>query len=288
MKTHQTWTIAIAASLLASTQSACSMAVVRSSPPSATIDPISSGAPLCRVTSLPFMASGQPSRPYPPDGVIAFVDDGDHLKMVFNARSPMGRQCVAVDLATQRQEIAASSLEREACGRLGKPRSPVTATSDAETMLAWDAARGDQSDLFVGVVVYDLPLPGFAARAHEHVIAHEFALPAGGLEGSPSDPDLADIGGEHFFLSWTQGSIEKAQLRAQPVAAWGEAMGPAMDLSPPESSVMGTASAAFSRNGSGVVAYFASAGDAIELMATPVYCSGSPQVPGESQIARNR
>jgi hypothetical protein len=155
-------------------------------------------------------------------------------------------------------------------------------------MLAWDAARGDQSGLFVGVVVHDLPAPGFVARAHAHVIAHEFALPAGGLEGSPSDPDLADIGGERFLLSWTQGSVEKAQLRAQPVAAWGEAIGPAMALSPPESSVMGTASAAFSRNGSGVVAYFASAGDAIELMVTRVHCSGSLQIPAENQIARNR
>jgi hypothetical protein len=61
-----------------------------------------------------------------------------------------------------------------------------------------------------------------------------------------------------------------------------------MELSPPESSVMGTSSAAFSRNGSGVVAYFASAGDAIELMATPLYCSGSPEVPAEGQIALNR
>jgi hypothetical protein len=260
---------------LAVLQSACSTSLEKRPHTSVALAGGTAAAPLCRATSTPFVASGKPSRPYPLDGAIAFADE-DRVKIVFHSQGPTGRPCVAVDLDTLRQTVATSPPERDACDRLGKPRSPVMVMSDAETMLAWDATRGDRTDLFLGVVVYDLPAPGGPSRAHARVVAHPFAPPPGGLEGSPSEPGLADIGAERFLLSWTQGNDEKAQLRAQPVAAWEEAVGPAMDVSPPESSVIGSSSAAFSRDGSGFVAYFASAGDAIELMATQVSALARP------------
>jgi hypothetical protein len=164
----------------------------------------------------------------------------------------------------------------------------VAVTSDAETMLAWERTRGDRSNLFVGAVVYDFPAPRRLPRAYAHVVAHPFELPPGGLEGTPSNPGLADIGSERFLLSWTQGNDEEAQLRAQPVAAWGDTVGPALDLSSSDVSVMGASSAAFTRNGSGAVAYFASTGDVIELMATPVYCSAPRAIPVENQIAHGK
>jgi hypothetical protein len=278
---------AVVLPLLALLQSACSMALEERPHPTVALAIGTAAAPLCSVTSAAFAAQGKPARPYPPDGSAA-VADGERLEVVFNSRGPTGRQCVAVDLSTMGQSIATSAAERDACARLGKVQSPVIATSDAETMLAWDAARGDRSNLFIGVVVYDLPPAGRPGRSHAHVVAHAFGLPPGGLEGSPSDPALADIGDERFFLSWTQGNDESAQLRAQAVAAWGEAIGPALQLSPSDSTVIGASSAAFTRDGSGVVTYFASTDSTIELMATRVSCSRSPTTAGDTMVARAR
>jgi hypothetical protein len=262
---------------LALLTSGCSMAVEEQPHPRVAFAAGSEAAPLCRVTAAPFVAARRQSKPYPPDGVIAFVD-GERLSVAFNAVGPMERRCVAVDLATLGQTTARSSAELDACGRLGKTQPPVLVTSDAETMLAWDAVRGDQSELLVGVVVHDLA-PG--ARPHAHVVAHVFPIPPNGFDGSTRAPSLADLGDGRFFLTWTQGNVEMTQLRAQPVAGWGDPIGPPIEVSAPDSSVVGGSSAAFTRDGSGAVAYFASAGDALELMVTPVNCSRSPAVPAE-------
>jgi hypothetical protein len=259
--------------ILALAQAACATTARQNANPRAA-SAVGSAAPVCRVVGAPFaLARGSDAKPYLPDGLVAVAEE-NRLEAVFTSRSARGRQCVAVDLETRGPRAPRSAAEREACGGLGKVESPAAATSDAETMLAWDTTRDDRSDLFVGVVMYDIPAPWpGAGRPHASVAAHAVAMPPGGLDGPASHPSLADIGHERFLLAWTQGTAESSQLRAQPVAGWGDAIGPAFDVSPADASVIGTSSAAFKADGEGFVTYFASNGEHIDVMTTRVACS---------------
>ncbi len=56
------------------------------------------------------------------------------------------------------------------------------------------------------------------------------------------------------------------------VAASGEAIGPALDLSPANVSVIGRASAVVGPDGRGFVAFLASNGRGFDVRATPIAC----------------
>jgi hypothetical protein len=271
MNGHQA--VPLAFSILALTQAACATTAGQGPHPKVAFA-VGAAPAVCRVAAPPVVVSGKPYlKPYVPNGVIAVAEE-DRLEAVFTARSESGKQCVAVDVGTMEARAPAREAERDACGRLGRIESPVSATSEAETMLAWDATRGDTSSLYVGALTYDIAWPGWpVSRPHARVAAHRFAVPPGGLEGMASQPSLAEIGHERFLLTWRQGTVERSQLRAQPIAGWGDPIGPALDLAPADASPIASSSAAFRANGVGVVTYFASTGDRIDVMATPIDCS---------------
>jgi hypothetical protein len=290
MNTHPAWNWALL-SILSATTAACASVNADANPHVAFA--VDAGEPVCRLAGAPVVLSAKSYlKPFVPDGVIAVVQD-DRIEAVFTARGEYGRQCVAVDVRTLEPRPPGGRAEHEACRRLGHVDPIVSATSEAETMLAWDSLREDAAGVFVGVVTYDLPalLPGTAGpnlpamgRPQARVASHLFSLPSGGLAGAASHPGLADISHERFLLSWTQGTVEQSQLRAQPVAGWGDPIGPALDVAPPDVSPIGSASAAFGAEGLGAVAYLAAAGDHVDVMANLVDCSAAA-ASGEAKVS---
>jgi hypothetical protein len=285
MNKHLAWNWA-SLTILAATHAACASVNADAKPQVAFA--VDAGRPVCRLAGAPVVVSAKAYlKPYVPDGVIAVVQD-DRIEAVFSSRGEYGRQCVAVDVRTLEPRPPGGHAEHEACRRLGHVDPIVSATSDAETMLAWDSLREDLAGLFVGVVTYDLPtpLPGMASpkigamgRPRARVASHPFALPSGGLAGSAGHPGLAEIGHERFLLTWTQGTVEQSQLRAQPIAGWGDAIGPALEVAPDDVSTIGPASAAFDPEGTGAVAYLAATGDHVDVMASLVECPDAAASP---------
>ncbi|HXN31144.1 MAG TPA: hypothetical protein VN894_04755 [Polyangiaceae bacterium] len=151
----------------------------------------------------------------------------------------------------------------------------TSAASGSETMLAYESVTRSASRLVLGIVTYDMPHAdfGFASAGREQVVERPFRGPRGAGVGSQASPDLVPIGGQRFLLVWVEGGVEGHQVRAQSVAGWGDSVGPAIDLSTPDVSVIGRPTAAVAPNGDGLVAYIASAGEEFDLFGTPISCS---------------
>jgi hypothetical protein len=152
----------------------------------------------------------------------------------------------------------------------------VVATSDGETLLARESQVGMQPPhIELGVVVHDVPNLLFAsARAgHHHVVERAFEAPGGSVVDGQRSPGLVPLPNERFLLMWVDGDSSGRRLRAQPVAGWGEAVGPAFDVSSHEVSVIGRPSAVTAEDGRGVVAFLASNGRGFDVVATPIACA---------------
>lgn len=150
----------------------------------------------------------------------------------------------------------------------------IDATSDGETMLASESGDAEHSHVLLGVVTYDVPLaPGRALLAPTQGIAwHLFQPPPSVAAGGERSPKLVPLGDEHFLLLWVEGDSERHRLHAEPVAGWGTAAGPAIDVSLPEMDVIGRPDAAVGPSGEGVVAFLASGEHGFDVIATSIAC----------------
>lgn len=74
------------------------------------------------------------------------------------------------------------------------------------------------------------------------------------------------------LVTWIDGNPEGHGLHGRAVTSFGTSVGPSLSLSPADASVLGRASTVVGPDGRGVVAYFASGDDGIDVRATPVAC----------------
>jgi hypothetical protein len=217
----------------------------------------------CRVTGRPERLA---THVFVPGGVQARVlDDGFEVRF-----AGPGKHCFARLVSS-----ASGPLEAAAPCPIPASEGERLAVSGDETMKARESNAVDGSRIALGVVTYNAPRAyfGFPHEGRATVVEHLFEPPQGGPRAGQTAPALAPIGGERFLLVWIEGGVETEQLRAQPVAGWGKAAGPALDLSLPEGSVIGRPSVAFAPSGDGLVAYVTSMGDEFDVYATPVACA---------------
>jgi hypothetical protein len=204
---------------------------------------------------------------YVPAGVEASVE-GEQVSIRFARRK--GR-CESVHALAVWSHFASD----EGSAECPSQHRDVVATSEGETLLAKesrDDAGSPRIDL--SVVVHDVPslLFGFVGRDRSRVVERAFEPPEGGRVGGQRSPGLVSLPGERFLLMWVEGDSYGRQLRAQPVAGWGAAAGPVFDVSPPDASVIGAASAAMAKDGRGEVAFLASRGNGFDVLAAPIAC----------------
>jgi hypothetical protein len=244
-----------AAILAFSITTACSTATTTGAPrvvPFATTTDASSSP--CRVTGRPIVVA---TRVFVPRGVEARVHEGG-----FEVRFAMtARRCLGVDMGSARDDV------REApCPVLSGASNAIAEVETANTSRTDVAA--DRS--LLGIAVTTSPARGSEAGGAPGRGALQVLL--GGVV-DPGTPDRAAIGGGRFLRLSVEGGYERHQLRAQVFADRGDAMGSSFDISPPEGSVIGHASAIFDANGEGLVAYLASTDVELDVLATPVACT---------------
>jgi hypothetical protein len=215
----------------------------------------------CRVVGpSQVVASGA----FVPAGVETSVEDG-RVTIRYAHRKA---QCVEASVLESGQ-ISTAEFSAQ-CPGTGQD---VLATSDGETLLAREALDETRTPhVELGVVVYDAPhaFVGFAVGAKHSLVETTFMPPA--RSGGEQAPALAPFSGERFLLTWIDGNPEGHALHAQAVAGWGSPVGPVLDLSPDNVSVLGRPSAVLGPDGRGVVAFLASNGHGFDVRATPVSC----------------
>ncbi len=260
--THPTHSIVVASALFAClATAACSPSTTATAAPQ--LQATAPSASPCHVTGRPERLA---SHVFVPGGVQArALDTGFEVRF-----AGIGKHCLA-------RLVSSTSGPLEAAAPCPVPASDVErlAVSGDEKMKARESAAPDGSRIALGVVTYDAPRAyfGFPHEGRATVVERLFEPPQDGPRAGQTAPALAPIGGERFLLVWVEGGVETKQLRAQPVAGWGTAAGPALDLSPSEGSVIGRPSVAFDPNGDGLVAYVTSMGDEFDVYATPVSCA---------------
>jgi hypothetical protein len=180
------------------------------------------------------------------------------------------------------EAVRASSMSSEFVRDEAQAQCPggdrdAVATSEGETLIARELRDGEgQSHIELGVVVDEVPslLLGFAREGGRRVVHRAFDAPEGNhAMGGQRSPGLVPLPGERFLLLWSDGDSSGRQLHAQPVAGWGNAAGPAFDVSPRELSVIGQPSAVVAGDGRGIVAFLASSGHGFDVLATPIECA---------------
>jgi hypothetical protein len=204
---------------------------------------------------------------YVPAGVEASVED-DQVTIRFARRKA---HCEAAYAPS----IHGHFVRDEALAECPGERRDAVATSEGETLLAQESPdSAGQPHIELGVVVHDVPnlLFGFAGEGGRRVVHRDFEAPTGGRVGGQRSPGLVPLPGERFLLVWIDGDSSGRQLRAQPIAGWGDAAGPAFDVSPADVSVIGHPSAVVGADGRGVVTFLASSGDGFDVLATPIVC----------------
>ncbi len=208
------------------------------------------------------------SKVFVPAGVEATLEGGQMTVRFAHRKS----RCVASRVLDGSGEPLAAESPAECPSKA----PDVVATSEGETIIAREAAWGDarQPHVELGVVVYDAPrrFLGFSAEAPRQLVERIFEAPRETRFGGESSPGLAPIAGERFLLTWVDENPDGHGLHAQAVAGWGEAVGPALDLSPVDVSVIGRASAVVGPDGRGVVAFLASSEGRFDVRATPIAC----------------
>jgi hypothetical protein len=220
------------------------------------------------------------SRAFAPDGVE--VQSRDAAFAIRFGQNRVG--CVTVEASSATGPFAPPSKSAACPQRSG----PIAATSDGETMLASEASDAQSPYILLGVVTYDVPLSPSAAHVEgssRAVAWHAFQPPSLAGTGERS-PKLVSLGDERFLLLWVEGDSERHQLRAQPLTGWGDAVGPAIDVSLPEMDVVGTPSAAIAPSGEGVVAFLASDDHGFDVMAAPIACGPRTTLQARASFAR--
>jgi hypothetical protein len=125
----------------------------------------------------------------------------------------------------------------------------------------------------VGVVVGGVqPALGFPAEA-QPIVERVFEPPQERRFGGERHPGIVPVGGDRFLLTWVDENPDGRGLHAQALGGRGEAVGPALDLSPADVSVIGGASAVLGDDGRGVVAFVASGADGFDVRTTPIVCA---------------
>lgn len=141
--------------------------------------------------------------------------------------------------------------------------SPVVALNGSEIMAAWADRTGPDAPWSLRLVHFNAGESLGEPRT--------FALPAGGKGGPAMSPALAALREKGFLLVWSEGPAAARGVRAVTLTGSGETVGEAMDLSSVGANA-GQPQAALTASGRGVVAFLQSAGNAFELVATPVTC----------------
>jgi len=247
---------------LSLTTAAC--AVTRG-PASSAVDANSVAAPprRCLATASPRVVA---SRVFVPDGVeVRSEDHGFAIRFAQNKSS-----CLTLEGPSAAGPFGPSGGSPACPERSGE----IAATSDGETMLASESGDALAPHILLGIVTYDVPLAAGAAHltgSSRGIAWHVFQPPSPSETGA-RNPKLVSLGDERFLLLWVEGDSEKHQVRAQPLAGWGNAVGPAIDLSLPDMDVIGAPSAAVAPNGEGLVAFLASGERGFDVLVTPIAC----------------
>jgi hypothetical protein len=223
-------------------------------------------SPVARNASLPCRVTGGPvvlaKRVFVPRGVETRAHDGTFEVRFAAAKS----RCFSVDWPRASEDPRTVSCPLPLLPRVD---AEVTATHDTNMMFASGSNVADGRSVF-GVTMLQ---PSRSLREGREAIG-ELPLRASRRASDGSEATgLVPIGGESFLRLSVDGDIESHQLRAQVFASSGEALGPALDLSPQGASVIGRASVAIEPNGDGLVTYIASADDEFEVLGTPISCA---------------
>lgn len=219
---------------------------------------------MCRVTAPPHVVA---SRVFVPEGVDVETQSRGFAIHFAQTKS----RCMTLHSPLASGPFAASD-KSTACPEKSDDNE---VTSDAETMLASESGDAQVPHILLGVMTYDVPLaPGRNGVGSTTGIAwHLFQPPPSVGSGGEGRPKLVSLGHERFLLLWVEGGSEKHQLRAEALAGWGNAVGPAIDVSSPEMDVVGRPGAAVGPDGEGVVAFLNSGAHGFDLMATPIACN---------------
>jgi hypothetical protein len=153
--------------------------------------------------------------------------------------------------------------------------APAYAKSGSYALAGWESVSNGGPIVFLAFVAYDTPrrLGGMTIGAQPLVVTTTFMAPAGGLAGAPNAPSLAPLGDGFFLLIWSQGDDKVQQLRAEPIDGAGIAVGPAIELTPPDANIVGQSAAAIGPGGDGYVAYVVSRLASYDVVAAPVLCT---------------
>ncbi len=145
--------------------------------------------------------------------------------------------------------------------------SPALAASGGTAMVAWADRAATTDPWMLRVLRWR---PGRAAGEPQ-----AFTIPPGGLGEQAMSPGVTGLAGGRFLLAWTEGPVSSHQVRAQTLAASGEALGSPMTVSG-EGINAGQGQPAILPDGRGLVVYMASpTGATAQVVATPVACPSS-------------
>ncbi len=223
---------------------------------------VSAGPALCHATGGAKVVA---RRVFVPGGVEASEQGGNLLRSLWRPRL----------LDASRSTGPPDSYPQPASCPAPGDGSAIRANGSDESMLAWESHDAELPRITLGVATYDAPRAffGFGIEGKRRVVEHTFYAPGAARGDSETAPQLTPIGRDRFLLAWVEGNVEGRQLRAQSVVGWGDPLGAAMVLSPPEASVIGRPSVVVAPTGYGLVTYVASMNGEFDVLATPVACA---------------
>ncbi len=146
--------------------------------------------------------------------------------------------------------------------------APAVAVSEGAVVVAWSDRTSSDVPWHIRMIHMK---PGEAAS--EPVT---FTPPPGGPGGHAMSPSLAAVPGGRFLLVWTEGPTSQQRVRAVTLAASGETVGGALEISNGSvNSGQGQAAvtaAAGAGGAKGIVAFLQASGDGFEVAATGIRC----------------
>lgn len=222
------------------------------------------GAAPCHITGAARVLA---RRVFVPAGVRASEQDG-HFTVRF-ATGPS--ECISIDWPSD-----SDRAHPESCPSPGAQGAGPTWAQNP-TLLAWESNDGEDPHFKPNVVAYDAPDVWLEQETQERQrVAERAFYPLGRISPvSKRSVDLAPIGHDRFLLAWVEGNVESHQLRAEPIGASGDPLGPSMVLSPSDASVIGRPSVWVAPSGDGLVTYTASIDGEFDVFASSVSCEES-------------